>query len=122
MAYTLVTDLRLQSRLEHENYCPAHDFEHFHDLCLVRPLEVPKFAPLDRHRGKLVHRPAGILLYGTCEPHRILSIQHCSAENHPGGHHPGGFRRFFHLLFERRVQVELSGRVWPDGWRCILHV
>ena len=103
MAYTSATDLRLQSRLEHANYCPADDFEHIYDVCLVRPPEVPQFTPLDRHRGELVHSPAGILLYGAGEPHRIVSIQYGAAENHPGGHHPGGIRRIFHLLFERTV-------------------
>src|SRR3954468_15416733 len=122
MAYTSGTDLRLQSRgLEHENYRPADDFEHFHDLCLVRPFKVPKFTALDRNRGELVDRAAGILLYGTREPHRLVSIQYGSAENHPGSHHAGGLRRIFHLLPERRVQMELPGCLRPDHWRRFLH-
>jgi len=42
--------------LRDANHNPSYDFEHLHDLCMVRTLEVPQFPVVEGHCRELVDR------------------------------------------------------------------
>src|SRR5579863_1590480 len=75
---------------EHENHPFAHHLEHLHDLCVVRPLEVPLDRSLESDCDQLGHRVLRVLLPGTGESHWFVRIHRRATEDHSGGHHPDG--------------------------------
>src|SRR6187455_1267464 len=49
-------------------------------------------------------------------------VYHSAAQNHSGGHHPGGVRLLLSALPERALEVELPGRGGVPGRGGLLHL
>ena len=62
--------------LRDANHNPSYDFEHLHDLCMVRTLEVPQFPVVEGHCRELVDR------FGRMQvpANRIGSYQYSTAQ------------------------------------------
>jgi hypothetical protein len=74
---------------------------------------------MDGDRRELGDRVRGILFSGAGESDRPLSVFSGAVEDDPGGHHAGGVLRVFGLVSEGAAEVELSGRLRPDGRSCV---
>ena len=105
---------------KHARDRPFSCFEHLYDSSLVRSSPLQERGPLARDPDQLADRVRGVLFPGSGEPHGVLSVLHRAAQNDPGSDHAGGLLRFFCSLPERRIKMELLGRLWFHDHRCFL--
>src|SRR4030095_14719937 len=92
--------------LRDANHTSSDNLEHLHDVCLVWTLEIQRVAPLEGHYGQLADCFRGVLLSGSGEPDRLLSILHGAVKDHSGGDHVKFVRRLLGNVSRRIVEVE----------------
>lgn len=106
----------------YENDNTSPDIQYFHDVCVVRTLEVQGQALDAGDHGQLGNRVCRVLLPGARQPHRSLPMGRGAVENDPGGDHP---RRFFILLNfipGRGAEVELHRGIHVHSGRGLFRV
>lgn len=71
---------------------------------------------------QLVYSLLRILLPGSGQPHRTLSIFRSATEDHSGSDNPDCVCGLLDVLFERGFAMELCRCLYDDHWRSFLHV
>jgi len=81
-----------------------------------------RIRPCGRDSGEVGNRLCRVLFPGAGKSNRTISIQRRPSENHSRGHYLGGVLPVLGAVPLRAAQVELPGRIWPDGGGSLSHL